>query len=187
MQLKQALLAILYTAGEQGVTIATLAEVLQADQAALRQQLTQLQQQLNVDDTKALMIAQYGKKYRLLTKPAYQGIIDKYLYNEQASNLSQAAVEILAIIAYKQPITRVEIDSLRGVKNSSSTLQSLQNRRLITTKGRKEVVGRPIMYITTDKFLNYFGLHSLADLPDLANFQNESKQHALNIDLFSEK
>ena len=79
MQLKQALLAILYTAGEQGVTIATLAEVLQTDQAALRQQLTQLQQQLNVDDTKALMIAQYGKKYRLLTKPAYQGIIDKYL------------------------------------------------------------------------------------------------------------
>lgn len=187
MQLKQALLAILYTAGEQGVTIATLAEVLQTDQAALRQQLTQLQQQLNVDEAKALMIEQYGKKYRLLTKPVYQGIIDKYLCNEQANNLSQAAVEILAIIAYKQPITRVEIDSLRGVKNSSSTLQSLQNRRLVTTKGRKEVAGRPIMYITTDEFLNYFGLHSLTDLPDLANFQNESKQHALNIDLFSEK
>lgn len=177
MQLKQALIAILYTTGEQGVTIENLSEVLQTDQATLCQQIKQLQQELNIDETKALTIEQFGKKYRLLTKPLYQEVIDKYLCNEQYISLSQAAVESLAIIAYKQPITRVEIDSLRGVKNSSGTLQILQNQRLITTKGRKEVVGRPILYITTDEFLNYFGLHSLADLPNLADFKNSSEQH----------
>ncbi|RHW46944.1 SMC-Scp complex subunit ScpB [Bombilactobacillus bombi] len=186
MQLDQEIIAILYTAGEQGVDLASLTEVLQTDSAAIRQHLEQLQQQLANDNTSALSIQQYGKYYKLLTKPQYQSLVIKFLKNEQATNLSQAALEVLAIVAYRQPITRIEIDTIRGVKNSSGTIQTLQARQMIKTKGRKEAPGRPIMYATTEKFLDYFGLRSLADLPDLQEFENRIQEQPVNLDLFSE-
>ncbi|UQS82887.1 SMC-Scp complex subunit ScpB [Bombilactobacillus folatiphilus] len=162
-----------------------MASYLAKDVASIRQQLQQLQQRLQDDDGSVLVIQQFGTTYKLLTKSIYYPILSKYWQSERATNLSQAALEVLAIVAYQQPITRIEIDELRGVKNSSATLQTLMMRHLIKTVGHKEVPGRPLMYKTTDFFLDYFGLKSLDDLTPLADFQQQNLDRQGNIDLFS--
>jgi segregation and condensation protein B len=107
--------------------------------------------------------------YQLATRPAYAEAVRRYLGAAAREPLSQAALETLAIIAYRQPITRPEVDALRGVR-SDYILERLEERRLIHVVGRKETVGRPMLYATTDAFLRHFGLGALADLPPLEQF-----------------
>jgi segregation and condensation protein B len=107
--------------------------------------------------------------YQLGTRPAYADAVRRYLGAAAREPLSQAAVETLAIVAYRQPITRPEIEALRGVR-SEHILERLEERRLIKAVGRKPTVGRPILYGTTDAFLRYFGLRDLSELPPLAAF-----------------
>ena len=132
------------------------------------------------------MIQKYGDVYKLLTKPQYYALIKNYWQLQQTTTLSQAALEILAIIAYRQPITRIEIDEIRGVKNSSSTLQTLVIRQLVQNVGHKNAPGRPRLYGTTPEFLDYFGLKNLAQLPDLSEFQNEKFPDQENFHLFNQ-
>lgn len=186
MSLNQDLVALLYTAGDQGITLVDLAATLQTDQAAIRQHLEDLMQQMTQDNQEALVIQQYGDVYKLLTKPQYYTLIKNYWQLLQTATLSQAALEILAIIAYRQPITRIEIDEIRGVKNSSSTLQTLVIRQLVQNVGHKNAPGRPRLYGTTPEFLDYFGLKNLAQLPDLSEFQNEKFPDQENFHLFNQ-
>lgn len=186
MSLNQDLVALLYTAGDQGITLVDLAATLQTDQAAIRQHLEALMQQMTQDNQEALVIQQYGDVYKLLTKPQYYALIKNYWQLQQTTTLSQAALEILAIIAYRQPITRIEIDEIRGVKNSSSTLQTLVIRQLVQNVGHKNAPGRPRLYGTTPEFLDYFGLKNLAQLPDLSEFQNEKFPDQENFHLFNQ-
>lgn len=186
MSLNQDLVALLYTAGDQGITLVDLAATLQTDQAAIRQHLEDLMQQMTQDNQEALVIQQYGDIYKLLTKPQYCTLIKNYWQLQQTTTLSQAALEILAIIAYRQPITRIEIDVIRGVKNSSSTLQTLVIRQLVQNVGHKNAPGRPRLYGTTPEFLDYFGLKNLAQLPDLSEFQNEKFPDQENFHLFNQ-
>lgn len=186
MSLNQDLVALLYTAGDQGITLVDLAATLQTDQAAIRQHLEALMQQMTQDNQEALVIQQYGDIYKLLTKRQYYTLIKNYWQLQQTTTLSQAALEILAIIAYRQPITRVEIDEIRGVKNSSSTLQTLVIRQLVQNVGHKNAPGRPRLYGTTPEFLDYFGLKNLAQLPDLSEFQNEKFPDQENFHLFNQ-
>lgn len=186
MSLNQDLVALLYTAGDQGITLVDLAATLQTDQAAIRQHLEDLMQQMTQDNQEALVIQQYGDIYKLLTKPQYCTLIKNYWQLQQTTTLSQAALEILAIIAYRQPITRIEIDEIRGVKNSSSTLQTLVIRQLVQNVGHKNAPGRPRLYGTTPEFLDYFGLKNLAQLPDLSEFQNEKFPDQENFHLFNQ-
>lgn len=186
MSLNQDLVALLYTAGDQGITLVDLAATLQTDQAAIRQHLEDLMQQMTQDNQEALVIQQYGDVYKLLTKPQYYALIKNYWQLQQTTTLSQAALEILAIIAYRQPITRIEIDEIRGVKNSSSTLQTLVIRQLVQNVGHKNAPGRPRLYGTTPEFLDYFGLKNLAQLPDLSEFQNEKFPDQENFHLFNQ-
>lgn len=186
MSLNQDLVALLYTAGDQGITLVDLAATLQTDQAAIRQHLDALMQQMTQDHQEALVIQQYGDVYKLLTKPQYYALIKNYWQLQQTTTLSQAALEILAIIAYRQPITRIEIDEIRGVKNSSSTLQTLVIRQLVQNVGHKNAPGRPRLYGTTPEFLDYFGLKNLAQLPDLSEFQNEKFPDQENFHLFNQ-
>lgn len=186
MSLNQDLVALLYTAGDQGITLVDLAATLQTDQAAIRQHLEALMQQMTQDHQAALVIQQYGDVYKLLTKPQYYALIKNYWQLQQTTTLSQAALEILAIIAYRQPITRIEIDEIRGVKNSSSTLQTLVIRQLVQNVGHKNAPGRPRLYGTTPEFLDYFGLKNLAQLPDLSEFQNEKFPDQENFHLFNQ-
>lgn len=115
---------------------------------------------------RGLEVQEVAGGYQLGTRPAYADAVRRYLGSAGREPLSQAALETLAIIAYRQPITRPEIEALRGVR-SEHILERLEERRLIKAVGRKPAVGRPILYGTTEAFLRYFGLRDLSDLPPL--------------------
>ena len=115
---------------------------------------------------RGIRLQQHNSKVQITTAPEAAPVIEKMLELETTSTLSQAALETLSIIAYQQPITRPQIDSIRGV-NSDSVLQTLLNKGLIDDVGRTEGPGRPILYSTTADFLKYFGLSSYEELPPL--------------------
>lgn len=121
---------------------------------------------------KGIHIVEICGGYQFATKPEYAPWIKRLRKDVQSSRLSQPALETLAIIAYKQPLTRIEIDQIRGV-NSEGTVKSLIDRRMIKIVGKKDVPGRPFLYGTTDDFLRYFGLRSLQDLPPIKDILQE--------------
>jgi segregation and condensation protein B len=109
--------------------------------------------------------------YRLATRPEYNEYVRRYLKSQPSARLSLAALETLAVIAYKQPITIPEILAIRGV-TSTSAIKTLLDKRLIVTKGHKEVVGRPMLYGTSKDFLIHFGLNDLSELPNMEDFED---------------
>lgn len=115
-------------------------------------------------------IAHVSGGYMFLTKGAYHNTIGTYLKLEAGKRLSRVALETLSIIAYKQPVTRTEIDAIRGV-NSDYALQKLLDKELVNIAGRSEGPGRPLLYATSDKFFEYFGLSGVSDLPKLKEFE----------------
>lgn len=116
------------------------------------------------EEDKAFKIIPVANGYIFATKPDYSKYVGFLSSEKSKRRLSQAALETLAIIAYKQPITKPEIESIRGV-NSDYIINTLLEKNLITIQGRQETVGRPLLYGTTDEFLKYFGLHKISDLP----------------------
>ncbi len=115
-------------------------------------------------------LVQINDGYQFLTKGAYQQVVGHMLKLNNKRMLSKAALETLAIVAYKQPVTKVEVESIRGV-NCDYTIQKLLDKELLSIKGRSDGPGKPLLYGTSDKFMDYFGLKSLADLPKLKDFQ----------------
>jgi len=124
---------------------------------------------------RAFNIAEIAGKCRIVTKPEYMPWISN-LYQKETERLTGPSLETLAIIAYKQPVTRAEIESIRGV-NVGGVLKALLDKNLIQVNGRKDVVGRPLMYGTTGKFLEIFGLNLLGDLPVLMDFSEEDLEY----------
>jgi segregation and condensation protein B len=116
-----------------------------------------------------MIIREVAGGYRMTTRPEHHERIRAYLKTRPNAKLSMAALETLAVIAYKQPVTLAEILAIRG-KKSSTALQTLLERKMVAIQGRKPVVGRPILYGTSKEFLIHFGLNSLADLPTLEEF-----------------
>lgn len=116
------------------------------------------------DDEKSFSIKKIANGFAFATKQEYAKYVGFLSSVKSKRRLSQAALETLAIIAYKQPITKPEIETLRGV-NSDYMMNTLLEKNLITIKGRAETIGRPLLYVTTDEFLKYFGLHKISDLP----------------------
>lgn len=114
-----------------------------------------------------------AKRYSFLTKAKYHDSIQKLQAHKEKRKLSQAALETLSIIAYRQPITKLEIEQIRGV-NSDYTVQRLLDRNLIRIMGKAETLGRPLLYGTTDEFLNHFGINSHHELPQLKEIEEES-------------
>lgn len=110
--------------------------------------------------------------YMLFTRPEYGDLLRRFLAEKARTRLSRAALESLAVIAFRGPVTRVDIDEIRGV-DSGGVLRNLLDRRLIRVKGRAELVGRPLLYEITDEFLKYFGVTSVADLPRHAELTRE--------------
>ncbi len=115
-------------------------------------------------EARAFKIIQVAGGFQMVTKPEYYGWIRQLYKTRSRNRLSRAALETLAVIAYKQPVSRVEVEHIRGV-NSDGVIGTLLERNLITIRGRAEAVGRPLLYGTTDEFLRYFGLNDLSDLP----------------------
>ncbi|GAB6156975.1 SMC-Scp complex subunit ScpB [Desulfotomaculum varum] len=171
-QTKAALEALLFVASEP-LTVQTLARIAEIDAADALELLRELAQDY---DTRpgGLKIIEAADTWQMCTRPEYASYIER-LYRKSGTGLSRAAMETLAIIAYRQPITKTEIELIRGVK-VDSPISTLLERNLIEEKGRREGPGRPVLYGTTVDFLKYFGLKSLADLPPLEDFLVENAE-----------
>ncbi len=139
------------------------------DKNQLQSILDELKEEYN---SRNLQIMEVADGYQLCTRHEYNDWIRKYLKLDRSSRLSQPSLDTLSIIAYKQPLTRQEVDDIRGV-DSSGVLKTLLEKKVIGPAGRKKVPGRPIMYRTTQKFLEYFGLKDLSDLPTLEDLREE--------------
>lgn len=127
-----------------------------------------------VDDSRGIKLIHINDEYQLVTKADNSYYIQKLLKTNKRQSLSQASLEALAIIAYKQPITRIDVDEIRGVKSDRAVI-SLQEKNLIKECGRLDAPGRPILYGTTEEFLRYFNLSNLEELPILDNFVDDFK------------
>ena len=137
------------------------------EKAALKSILEELMEEY---ETRNLQILQVAEGYQLCTRNDYSDWVRKFLKFDKTTKLSQPSLDTLAIIAYKQPLTRLEVEEIRGV-DSSGVVKTLLEKKVIAPGGRKKVPGRPIMYRTTRKFLEYFGLRDLSDLPTLEDFK----------------
>ncbi|RYG73647.1 SMC-Scp complex subunit ScpB [Lentibacillus lipolyticus] len=174
---------LLFASGDEGVTIRQLAGILEITEEAVEHVLEELEYDYENTDRGMLLMRSHNV-FHLTTKPEHSPYFKKLLQTPQSSKMSQAALETLAIIAYRQPITRAEIEEIRGV-NSDRPVQTLMTRSLVEEAGRKEGAGRPVLFVTTKDFLTYFGLTSLNELPPLPEdiSEQEVEQEA---DLFFE-
>ena len=154
--------AILYVSGEP-VSLTDLVRALDADETQVKHAIDSLERQYD-EQQRGLRLKRFGEYIQLATRAIYAPYIERLLQPLQKQSLSQAALETLAIVAYRQPVTRLDLEAVRGVKCDYS-LQSLANKNLVKELGRKETIGRPIIYGTTDEFLSHFGLRTLEDLP----------------------
>lgn len=164
---------LLFVSGEDGLSVADLSEMTGFMKPAVTAMLDKLAKKYQKDPDSALTVLNFGQVYRLATKAEMSSVIKNYFDAPQLTKLSPASLEVLAIIAYKQPITRLEIDDIRGVQ-SGSMLQKLTIHNLINEAGRLDEPGRPILYQTTDYFLDYFGLDNLQNLPKLPDIQPDN-------------
>ncbi|WP_407886313.1 SMC-Scp complex subunit ScpB [Levilactobacillus sp. N40-8-2] len=167
--------SLLFVSGDEGITVADLAAATGLLRPAILASLERLAQRYAADQDSALELMVNDTTYRLVTKEAAGDLIKRYFENPLSTSLSPASLEVLAIIAYRQPITRIEVDEIRGVQ-SASTVQKLVLRRLIEDAGRLDEPGRPKLYRTSAYFLDYFGLKQLSDLPPLPAAANPSEQ-----------
>ena len=159
---------------EQSIRIEEITYCLQA---AFEQDFTDLdiQQHLNSikakyqNDELAIELVKLGNGYQFLTKKVYHPIINQLQLQQSKKKLSQAAIETLAIIAYKQPVTKVDVEQIRGV-NSEYSIQKLLEKELIVIAGKSETVGKPILYATSNLFMDYFGINSIGELPQIKDF-----------------
>ncbi|NLG58069.1 MAG: SMC-Scp complex subunit ScpB [Clostridiales bacterium] len=156
--------AILFVSGE-AVNPADIAAALELPEKAVNQALDSLEGEYE-KEARGLSIKRFGGKVQLTTKAECAPYIERVLQPIQRRSLSQSALETLSIIAYKQPVTRMEIEAIRGV-GSDYAIQSLMNKRMVRELGRKDTLGRPILYGTTEQFLSHFGLKDLQELPEI--------------------
>jgi segregation and condensation protein B len=164
--------AMLFVAAEP-VTTTQLAAALDVSNSVVERGLNELDASLA---SRGLRLQRHAGRVQLTTAPELAELIERFLGLEATSHLSRAALETLAIIAYQQPVTRPQIDAIRGV-NSDSMMKSLLNKGLILESGRADGPGRPILYSTTPEFLQHFGLSSILEMPPLAAPESEEDTH----------
>jgi segregation and condensation protein B len=166
---KAILEALLFASGEP-LTIGAIAKATSLNEQNIREILRELTADYR-DRNSGIIIAEIADGYELATDPELAAWIRRMKNVHVSNKLSQPSIETLSIIAYKQPITKVEIDQLRGV-NSDAAVKSLLDKRLVKIIGKKESPGRPFLYSTTNEFLQYFGLKNLTELPAIHDFFN---------------
>lgn len=177
VKLKAILEGLLFLVGDDGLTVEQASKSMDISTAKVEQLFDTLQKDY-VDDFRGFEIERYGSRYRFLSKAFVHEAAKKLFSIDKISKLSNAALETLAIIAYKQPITRVEIEEIRGV-GADVMIRKLEARGLIKEEGRSDAPGRPFLYSVTDEFMDAFKLLSLDELPDLPEFNKDN-----NDDLF---
>lgn len=177
--------SLLFAAGDEGLSIKQISQVLEIDMVFTKEILMQLTEDYENDNNRGITIVQFADNFQLATKKENSVYLKKLVESPTTTTLSQAALETLAIIAYKQPITRAEIEEIRGVK-TERPIQTLMGKVLIKEIGRAEGTGRAILYGTTNEFLDYFGLRSIDELPPLPDKVDEDYVQE-EADLFFEK
>ena len=178
--LKDRIEAVLFVAGE-AVAKKDLAQALGVSARQLEAALRELKDFYDFAQ-RGLMLRIFGDHVQLTSRPLYAQDVVHLLQPVQRQSLSQTIMETLAVVAYKQPVTKAEIEQIRGVKCDYS-VQLLCSRGLIREVGRKEALGRPILYGTTDAFLSHFGISSLDDLPELPQPEEEDRQEESETEL----
>lgn len=177
--------SLLFAAGDEGLTLKQVAEVLEVEEIKAGEIIDELREAYEKDGNRGIIIVQLAGTYQLATKKDNATYLKRLVDSPNTTTLSQAALETLAIIAYKQPITRAEIEEIRGVK-TERPLHTLMSKALIKETGRAEGTGRAILYGTTKEFLDYFGLKNIKELPKLPEKIDEEYVQE-EADLFFEK
>ena len=183
---KAVLEGLLFVVGEDGLTIQQIEEVLNIGEEECKELIRELKKDYEEED-RGLRIDFLGNRFKLTTKFEHREYYQKLIENPETNTLSQAALETLAIIAYNEPITRIQVDELRGV-GSTSIIRKLVAKGFIKESGRSNMVGRPILYETTNEFLDYFGLSSIDELPNIDDILEKVEiKEEKNTDLYSSK
>ena len=176
---------ILFVVGDEGITLSQLCEVMDIKEEEAKETLLALKKTYEAED-RGLRISYLGDAFKLTTKKEHKEYYEKLVVNPVSNNLSQSALEVLAIIAYNQPITRLEIDELRGV-NSTYVLRRLVAKGLIKEAGKSTLPGRPNLYKTTKEFLDYFGLSTISDLPSFKRIEEVDEEKDLFNSIYKEE
>ena len=176
--IKSAIESMLFVSGEP-LALRELSNNLELKEKNVEEILSEMANEYE-DKSRGIRLISINGAYQLVTKSENSDFVQKLLKKNKKHSLSQASIESLAIIAYKQPITRIDIDEIRGVK-SESAIARLIERGLIKDIGRLEVPGRPILYGTTDEFLRQFGLKTIKELPSLDLYSDEETQSSIDL------
>ena len=175
---------LLYVQGDLGLTIKQIEDILEITEEEAKKLVLNLKNYCE-EDNRGLRINYLGNTIKLTTKEEHQKYYQKLLEDPTSRNLSDSALEVLAIIAYNEPITRGDLEKLRGV-DSTYVLRRLLAKGLIKECGKSDLPGRPILYKTTDDFLDYFGLASIKDLPSIELTEADSSPKDLYTSIYKE-
>ena len=181
MNLKGVLEGILFVVGDDGATVKQLTEILEIDNETLKNLIIELKNDYEKDDH-GIRISILGDSFKLTTKKEHHEYYEKLLTDDINNTLSSSAIETLAIIAYNEPITRVEVDEIRGIQ-SAPMIRKLVAKGFLKEVGKSDLPGRPIHYKTTSEFLDYFNMSSLKELPKI----DEVKEVIDDIDLYDSR
>ena len=166
--------AILFVAGDDGLTLEELSKLTDKSLDAMKILIEDLAIKYHNDEESGVLLIETANKFQIVTKKEYADAIKRYAQSPFSQTLSRPLLETLAIIAYRQPVTRIEIEEIRGVQVTGN-LQKLRTRQLIEETGRLDKPGKPLLYGTTSYFLDYFGINSIEELPELVDIENNDE------------
>ena len=165
---------LLFVVGDDGLSLESIMNILEVDKDTAYNLLNELEKKYE-DKNSGLHIHILGDTFKLTTKKEHREYYEKLLFNEESNSLSNSALETLAIIAYNEPVTRVQVDEIRGVQ-SAQLIRKLVAKGLVKEDGRSNLPGRPILYKTTNEFLDYFGLSNISELPKIEQEQIDESE-----------
>ena len=165
---------LLFVVGDDGLSLNQIMEILEVEKDEAYKLINELESRYE-DKNSGLHIHFLGDTFKLTTKKEHREYYEKLLFNEESNSLSNSALETLAIIAYNEPVTRVQVDEIRGVQ-SGQLIRKLVAKGLVKEDGRSPLPGRPILYKTTNEFLDYFGLSNISELPKIEQEEIEDTE-----------
>jgi segregation and condensation protein B len=185
MKLTGILEGILFVVGDEGISLKTLCETMDINETEAKSLLKELKESYE-EENRGLRVSYLGDAFKLTTKKEHKEYYEKLAYNPETNTLSPAALETLAIVAYSGPITRSEVDDLRGV-HSAQIIRKLVAKGLVKEDGKSDMPGRPNLYVITKEFLDYFGLATISDLPKFEEAITQIEDEELYQSIYKEK
>lgn len=171
--------------GDEGIDLKSLCEIMGINETEAKELLMELKKSYE-DESRGLRISYLGDAFKLTTKQEHKEYYEKLVVNPGTNKLSQAALEVLAIIAYNQPLTSPEVSEIRGV-SSGQLIRKLVAKGLLKEAGKSDMPGRPNLYRTTSEFLDYFGLATIEDLPQVKSDENKESETELFTSIYKEE